>query len=143
MSYTGPERRKDRGKVYMGQERRKKTHLEYSGPERRKHPRIIRRFIVSYRILQEEDNVDISQTKNLSLGGMLLTTNRQFNPGTLLALQIRLPFDADPILLTAKVVESHQVTKGLIYDTRIQFLTVDEKHRKAISETVDYYSKKG
>jgi len=40
-------------------------------------------------ILDEIDNWDMSQTKNLSLGGMLLATNRQFGIGTNLALLIQ------------------------------------------------------
>ena len=117
--------------------------MKYSGPERRKDPRVTARFIVSYRILEEADNVDVSQTKNLSLGGMLLTTNRRFDPGTNLALEIRLPFDPNPIMLIARVLESHQVIQDLIYDTRLQFLAVDDKHRHVINKTVDYYIKKG
>lgn len=117
--------------------------MEYSGPERRRHARITGRFIVSYRILDDIDNADISQTRNLSLGGMLLTTNRQFNPGIKLALEIRLPFDPDPIMLIARVIESREITKNLIYDTRLMFLAVDERHRKAMNETVNYYLKKG
>jgi len=115
----------------------------YSGPERRKHPRVSARFIVSYRILEDNDNVDISQTKNLSLGGMLLTTNRRFEPGTNMALEIRLPFDPNSIMLIAKVLESHEITKNLIYDTRLIFLSVDERHLKVINDTVSYYLKKG
>ena len=117
--------------------------MSYAGPERRKHIRINARFIVSYRILQDIDEIDVSQTKNLSLGGMLLTTNRQFDVGTNLALEIRLPFDPDPINIVAKVLESREISKDLIYDTRLQFLTVDEKHSKVIKETVNYYLKKG
>ncbi|MCM8780884.1 MAG: PilZ domain-containing protein [Candidatus Omnitrophica bacterium] len=116
--------------------------MTYTGPERRKTPRIEARFVVSYRLLSDIDNSDITQTKNLSLGGMLLTTNKLFAPGTNLALEIRLPFDPNPIMLVGKVIESREVTRGLIYDTRLQFLAIDEKHRKVISETVDYYLKK-
>ncbi len=116
--------------------------MSYTGPERRKHPRISGRFIVSYRILQENDNVDVSQTKNLSLGGMLLTTNRQFEKGTNLALEIRLPFDPNPIMLIARVIESCEISKDLIYDTRLEFLAIDERHRKIIAQTVSYYLKK-
>lgn len=114
----------------------------YGGPERRRNPRVSGRFIVSYRILEESDNVDITQTKNISMGGMLLTTNRRFDPGTNLAIEIRLPFDPNPIMLIAKVLESHEITKELIYDTRMQFLAVDEKHRSTINQTVDYYLRK-
>lgn len=117
--------------------------MGYSGPERRIHPRVYARFIVSYRMLEESNNLDITQTKNLSLGGMLLTTNKQFNPGTNLALEIRLPFDPHPIMVIGKVIESREITKGLIYDTRLQFLAVDENHRKVMTDTMEYYLKKG
>ena len=115
----------------------------YKGPERRKFPRITNRFIVSYRLLQEQDKVETSQTKNLSLGGMMLTTSHKFDPGTTLALEIRLPFDPNPITVIAKVEESHEVTKDLIYDTRLSFSSVSEKQRKVIMDTIDYYLKKG
>jgi len=116
--------------------------MNYTGAEKRKHPRVPGRFIVSYRVLEENEKTDISQTKNVSLGGMLLTTNRRFEAGTNLAL-IRLPFDPNPLMLIGKVVESKEITKNLIYDTRIAFLAVDEKHRKVISATVDFYMKRG
>ncbi len=117
--------------------------MSYAGPERRKHPRINNRFIVSYRLLQKQEHVETSQTKNLGAGGILLTTNRKFQPGTNLALEIRLPFDPNPITIIAKVLQSHEVTKDLIYDTRLAFSKIDERHRKVITDTVNYYLKKG
>ncbi len=116
---------------------------QYSDAEKRRTPRANGRFIVSYRVIPNNSNVDISQTKNLSLGGMLLTTNCQFLIGTNLALEIRLPFDPDPIMIIAVVLESKEISKGIIYDTRLSFLAIDEKHRKVIGETVGYYLKKG
>ncbi len=116
--------------------------MVYDGPERRKAHRIGARFMVSYRMLEEADNLDISQTKNLSLGGMLLTTNRFFPPNTKLALEMRLPFDPNPIMIIAKVIESREITKELIYDTRLVFLAVDERHKKIVKQTVGYYQKK-
>ena len=117
--------------------------MSYAGAERRKHPRINARFIVSYRILEEDHLVDASQTKNLSLGGMLLTTNRKFDVGTHLALEVRLPFDPNPIMLIGKVLDSKEISRDLIYDTRITFLSVDDRHKHVIKDTVDYYLKKG
>ena len=116
---------------------------KYEGLERRKHRRADGRFIVSYRVIPNNNNSDISQTKNLSLGGMLLTTNCQFPAGTNLALEIRLPFDPNPIMIIAKVLESIEITKNIIYDTRLIFMAIDEKHRAIIGETVNYYLKKG
>jgi hypothetical protein len=115
--------------------------MAYSGPEKRKNPRADGRFIVSYRVMENNGNSDITQTKNLSLGGMLLTTNRSFAPGTNLALEIRLPFDPNSIMLIGKVLESKEITKDVIYDTRLVFLAVDEKHRGVIGDTVGYYIK--
>jgi c-di-GMP-binding flagellar brake protein YcgR len=117
--------------------------MAYAGPERRKHPRITGRFSVSYRVIEKSEEIDISQTKNLSLGGMLLTTNREFSPGTQLALEIRLPFTPKPIVLIGKVLESRQVTKDLIYDTRLEFIAIDEQHQKSLNETLNFYLKKG
>jgi c-di-GMP-binding flagellar brake protein YcgR len=117
--------------------------MVYGGLERRKHPRIAGRFSVSYRIIEKSDEIDISQTKNLSLGGMLLTTNRKFTSSTQLVLEIRLPFTPKPIILIGKVLESHEVTKDLIYDTRLEFIALDEQHQKSLSETLNFYLKKG
>ncbi|MDD5561388.1 MAG: PilZ domain-containing protein [Candidatus Omnitrophica bacterium] len=115
--------------------------MGYSGLEKRKNPRADGRFIVSYRVMENTGIYDITQTKNLSLGGMLLTTNCPFTPGTNLALEIRLPFDPNSIMLIGKVLESKEISKGLIYDTRLVFLAIDERHRKVIGETVGYYMK--
>jgi len=116
--------------------------MTYEGAERRRQPRVKGRFIVSYRILEEVNNVDVTQTKNLCLGGMLLTTNRKFETGTNLALEIRLPFERNPIMVIGRVVDSREITKDLIYDTRLQFLAIDENHRQIINKTVEYYLNK-
>lgn len=121
--------------------------MAYAGVEKRKTTRVGGRFIVSYRVLEKgecRDNcIDITQTKNISLGGMLLTTNKSFEPGTQLALEVRLPFDPHPMMLVGKVVASCEITQNLIYDTRIMFLSVDQRHKCIIEETVKHYVKKG
>ncbi len=116
--------------------------MSYAGPERRRNPRVRGRFIVSYRIMDEVTSVDITQTKNLSLGGMLLTTNMKFDSGTHLAVEIRLPFEKSPIMLIGKVIESCEITKDLIYDTQLEFIAIDESHRAIINKTVDFYINK-
>lgn len=115
--------------------------MTYTGMERRKQPRVAGKFVVSYRVKAEVDNYDITQTRNLSLGGMLLTTNRNFTSGTLLAIDVRLPFFIDAIGFTGRVLESKEVVKDLIYDTHIQFLDIDPKAEGIVSDTVGYYLK--
>ena len=65
---------------------------KYSGEERRRHPRADLNFVISYRIREEHDNFDLTQSRDVSQGGMLLTTNRKFEKGTHLVMTIRFPF---------------------------------------------------
>jgi len=116
--------------------------MNYSGIERRKYLRVQGRFIVSYRIVDEADNVDITQTKNIGQGGMLLTTNIAFEKGIKLAVEIRLPFEKDPILLVGRVIVSTEISKNLIYDTRLEFINIDEKQSFSINKTVNFYINK-
>ncbi|MFA5114712.1 MAG: PilZ domain-containing protein [Candidatus Omnitrophota bacterium] len=115
--------------------------MAFDGAERRRYPRIKANFIVSYRVLEDSDVIDSSQTKNFSIGGMLFTTNKFFKKGTGLALRIRLPFDSRPVEIAGMVVDSREIVKNLIYDTRIEF-SPDEKQDGAIKQAVDYYLKK-
>ncbi|MCM8787014.1 MAG: PilZ domain-containing protein [Candidatus Omnitrophica bacterium] len=109
---------------------------EYTGPERRKYPRLNANFVVSYRIKEVPDNFDISQTKNVSGGGILLTTNRKFEKGTLLTLNIRFPFLADRIEVTGEIVDSKEIVRDLIYETRIKFLDLDPDVLKKLQDFV-------
>ena len=116
--------------------------MTYKGNnERRKYPRISGKFVVSYRVKTDQNDIHVSQTRNLSLGGMILTTNKNFPPGTILEIDIRLPFFIDKINLTGKVLEIKEIVKDLIYDARIQFLSVDAKFEAIIKDTVSYYLK--
>ena len=65
---------------------------KYKGPERRTKPRLTANFVISYKIREDIDNADLTQSRNVSQGGMLLTTNRVFKKGTYLSMTIRFPF---------------------------------------------------
>ncbi len=113
--------------------------MGYKGREKRKHPRINVNFIVSYRIVGQEDENDLSQTKNISQAGMLLTTNRRFDSGVIIRMIIRLPLIKDKLVLIGRVVESKEVVKGVIYETRIAFFGLEEKTGKILKQTVDTF----
>ena len=117
--------------------------MVYQGPERRKSPRIGGRFMVSYCVSgkAEDTHLDVSQTKNIGGGGMLIITNRKFAPGTKLSVNIRLPFTNRSIHFLVKVLESMQVVKDLIYDTRVMFVGLNKKDKQALERTLDYYLK--
>ena len=108
----------------------------YKGKERRKYPRTEGTFIISYRILRKSDGFDLTRTKNVSQGGILLTTNRPFDKGTKLLMVIKFPFVMKRIEVVGDVVSSSQVVRGLIYETRIKFINLDKDLFVKIGELV-------
>lgn len=113
-----------------------KTMTDHEGAERRHHPRVPGTFIVSYRLLSEADRFGLSQTQNLSEGGMFLTTNAYFEPGTLLAMFLRLPSIDDPVNAVGTVVACKEVVADFFYETRIQFIDLDDATRESLDKTV-------
>lgn len=109
----------------------------HDSPEKRKHPRLNANFVVSYRIKSLPDDCDLSQTKNVSQGGILLTTNKLFSKGTSLAMTIRLPFITQKIEVTGLVVDSQEIVRDLIYETRIEFLDLDEDLKQELGQFID------
>ena len=114
---------------------------KYGGSERRSSPRFSASFVVSYRVKEIPDGYDLSQTKNVSQGGILLTTNRKFDKRTLLAMSIRFPFVAKRIEVTGTVIESREVVRDLIYETRIHFLDLDTEFFRELGEFIQGHLK--
>jgi len=108
----------------------------YKGPERRGHPRISVNFVINYRIQELPDSYDLSQTKDVSQGGALLTTNKPFEKGTHLTMNLRIPFVPQKIELKGKVVGSREVVRDLVYETRVSFLGLDENFFKKLGEFI-------
>ncbi len=109
---------------------------DYKGPEKREYPRADTTLVVSYRIKQAAGGYDISQARNVSQGGILLTTNRAFANGTRLALTLRLPFLSDAIEVVGEVVGSSEIVRDLIYDARVHFLEPDGRALRELREFV-------
>jgi hypothetical protein len=104
--------------------------------ERRHHRRSDANLVVSYRVKEFVSDYDISQSKNVSQGGMLLTTNREFGPGDLLLMTLRLPFMPDAMEVTGQVVGSREIVRDLIYDTRVRFDGLDGRSVSRLREFV-------
>ncbi len=119
---------------------------KYKGEERRKFPRANANFVVSYRLKEHPGTYDLSQTKNVSQGGMLITTNKKFDNGIQLAMTIRFPFVNQKIEVTAEVIDSKEIVKGLIYETRLKFVDLPDGFFKElgdfIKELLERWSKK-
>ena len=116
--------------------------MEYTGPERRRFPRVERRFIISYQAIEKADSLARSQTRNISLAGLLFTAECHFPQGTKLALELRLPISIEPIEISGSVVESREIVPNQIYDTHLSFLNIDTKDEEIIKRTVNFFLKK-
>ncbi|MEK7309395.1 MAG: PilZ domain-containing protein [Planctomycetota bacterium] len=110
--------------------------------DKRKFPRVNTRFVVSYCPLERQDALDISQTKNLSIGGMAITTSAQFQPDAKLIMKVRVPSAREPVEIIGRVIESSPMGKMAVYNTRVEFLAIDEKYRQAIIDTISHNLKK-
>ena len=111
--------------------------------ERRKFIRVGGTFVVSYTdITTQEQKTDVTQTKNISVGGILFTAGREFSADTVLRLKLRLPDVPDYINVKVKVMGSKQRIKGLMYDTRVKFIGIREEDRDAIRRIVEHHLKK-
>ncbi|MBU0549177.1 MAG: PilZ domain-containing protein [Candidatus Omnitrophica bacterium] len=113
--------------------------MAYSGSEKRKDQRAKGRFLVTYRLLEDAEKTDITQTKDISIGGMIFVTKRKLSAGAELALEIGLPFESKSITLIGSVLESKEVVADLVYDTRVIFLSVEKKNKQALEKTVNYF----
>ena len=109
--------------------------------QKRQHPRVKGRFIVSYRLGEKDEIIELSQINNLSLGGMALNTTIKFDPGTELVLKLRIPLTPEPVKIIGRVIDSREKGKNN-YNTRIQFENIDEKYRYSVINTIAIQLKK-
>lgn len=106
--------------------------------ERRKFKRINRNYIVSYApVKSEEIKFDISQTKNLSEGGLLFITDRKFDKDVVLKLKLKLPEFLDYVIVQVQVIDSTRMAKGMMSETRVRFVEAEQKVIESIRKLVD------
>lgn len=95
--------------------------------ERRNHPRSDVRIVVSYRGDDLAGGYDISESENISPGGMLLATRREFSTGEPLVLTLRAPARLEATEVYARVVASHEIVPNHVYLTRVRFTNTDRR----------------
>ncbi|MDP3143263.1 MAG: PilZ domain-containing protein [Candidatus Omnitrophota bacterium] len=111
--------------------------------ERRQFERLKRKFVVSYHSLEDPSaTFDISQIKDISLGGMRFVTSRGYQADTVLAIELQTPFVRERLSLQAKVLESKEVVADLIYDTRVIFSELDDEAKHYLTRTIEIFLKK-
>ncbi len=109
-----------------------KTELYYistgSGGERRRFLRVGANFVLSYYVVPGEvKKTDMTMTRNISLGGICFTSDKNFPNGTMLHLTLRLPKVDKLVEVIGEVVYIRQEkNKKLLFDIGVKFLKADE-----------------
>lgn len=106
--------------------------------ERREFKRISGSYVVSYSHLEgDELKFDVSQTKNLSEGGLLFIADREFKKDTILKIKLRLPEFSDYVIVNVQVIASHKLSKGVMYGVRGKFVDVEQRIKDSIKRLAE------
>ncbi len=90
-------------------------------------------------ISNPEDKADITQLKNISLGGMCFITTRNFTPSTILGVELNTPYLSETTYLEGTVLESHEKVKKMIYETRLQFSSLKPEAEFLLSKLIEFF----
>ena len=114
--------------------------------EKRKFPRLNISVDIVYTKLPTADKPKLSQSKNISKGGICLIVYEQLQVSDLLELKIFLPEYEKPINATGKiawlkefVIESS--TKSKRFDVGIEFAKVSNKDKQRIDKYIFSFNK--
>ena len=111
--------------------------MAFEGKEKRKHPRLDFNLIVSYRPLENTEKMRITQIKNLSRGGMMISTCEKIEKGTMLKINLRFPLLKKKVNLVGKVIESKEVVPNFDYETRVYFYNMDKEVEKLLHDSLE------
>jgi hypothetical protein len=108
--------------------------------ERRRYIRIKKSFLLTYFDKSEPSRKhEITQLKNISLGGMCFITSQSFNPATELVIELKTPYLAETTHLEGVVLESHVKMKNRIYETRLGFRDLDTEAKILLEKLMEYF----
>jgi len=111
--------------------------MRYIGPEKRKYLRFNANYVVSYRMKEAGKDFDLTQTKDVSQGGAIITADKKFEKGVQIVMRVRFPFMPDRLEITGEVVECREVIKGSVYEIRMKFVDLAPEYFSRIGEFIN------
>lgn len=95
--------------------------------EQREYFRLDKAIIVSYCLKDDPKKIyDMSQTRNISFGGMLFTIGQYLEKGTLLDMIVKFPFIRERIKMVGEVAYC-SLKKGNIYELGVKFVDLEPR----------------
>lgn len=110
--------------------------------ERRRYVRIEKHFIISYHAKDDPTaHYEISQLKNISLGGMCFIAQRAYSTSTVISIELKTPYISEATHVEGVVLESKEKIPGMIYETRLSFTELSEEGKFVLAKIVEIFSK--
>ena len=108
--------------------------------ERRQYQRIAQSFILSYFDLKSpKDKQEITQLKNISLGGMCFISSVSLPEGAKLGIDLKTPYIGSTTYFEGLVEGSHEKVKDLIYETRLKFINLHPDAEFLLNKLIEYF----
>ncbi len=108
--------------------------------ERRREKRIKKHFLLTYFDKNNPSKrFELTQLKNISLGGLCFVTSQPFTPSTKIGIELKTPYLADATYLEGVVLASHEKVRNLLYETRLKFEFLDPKAEVLLSKLIEYF----
>jgi len=108
--------------------------------ERRQYKRINKSFILSYFELSEPDyKLEITQLKNISMGGMCFVSMKGFESSTRLGIELKTPYISGTTYLEGSVVDCLEKMKDRVYETRLKFDPLEMETKIMLQKLIDFF----
>jgi len=120
----------------------KTKNQSWNHEERRRYMRIEKHFIISY--YDKNDPAvkhNISQLKNISMGGMCFVSPQTYSTGTQMGIELKTPYVADMVHLESIVLQAHEKIPNMIYEVRVRFEDLSSVAQLVLNKIVDTFSK--
>ncbi|MFH1769015.1 MAG: PilZ domain-containing protein [Candidatus Omnitrophota bacterium] len=108
--------------------------------EKRKHPRIKAHFMISYRIVGEDDFI-MTSIRSISEGGIAFTVDAAVGLNARLEMRVNIPSSLKSIDIGAEVVGCENILDTNMFLVRVKFLELPMKARNLIQQLVTLYRK--
>jgi len=110
--------------------------------ERRKYPRINKAFVISYFDLSNpRQKHEITQLKNISIGGMCFVATHPVDPATKLGIELKTPYLASVTQLEGITLDSREKIKNMVYEVRLEFDSLSEQSKILLDRIIEIFMK--
>ena len=119
--------------------------------ERRRAPRIAKHLVAQYLAAGTEERWNMTEVKNFSEVGLLITTDEDFRADTKLRFRIKLPInpfhwyelDGKVVTCDKNVTGAYPTSKVASFLVRIEILNASAELKSVIHDYVAWYLSKG